>query len=363
MRKNEFMIWYYEQKNEPITYELAYDVFGDDLVLVLDNLSPFFNLSKDKIIKLNSKYAIGYLDIKKSIAFLVMPGESDYKIELYNLNNALNRDLVLANISIGKPMVLLVIKPNLEEVVAEVSIKNKSIMFIAKNLMDKEVVVNDIPKHIVDGLIVLLKITETTKTEVHAEFIEVIGHKNDPDIETLKIIYEHGWPHTFSDELLNELSLINIDPKYERSYRKDLTNLFTVTIDGEDAKDLDDAISLTKNEDNTYLLGVHIADVSYYVKEGSLIDKEAYNRTTSVYLADRVIPMLPHKISNDLCSLIFASASVSTLIFMGFACCSKLSSAFLNSASDILSKIALILIKISLPAIISLLSINIKRGR
>src|SRR5690606_17465214 len=93
------------------------------------------------------------------------------------------------------------------------------------------------------------------------------------------------------------------DLEHEKKHRVDLTKELVVTIDGADAKDLDDAISLTKNLDGTFKLGVHIADVSYFVPENSPLDQEAFNRATSVYLADRVIPMIPHGLSNDLCSL------------------------------------------------------------
>lgn len=122
-------------------------------------------------------------------------------------------------------------------------------------------------------------------------------------MEIVKIIYEYEWPLSFSKELLNELHHIKFDEQVEIKRRLDLRDEFVITIDGKDAKDLDDAISLKQIDENTFELGVHIADVSYYVKEGSLLDQEAYRRSTSVYLADRVIPMLPHALSNDSCSL------------------------------------------------------------
>lgn len=133
--------------------------------------------------------------------------------------------------------------------------------------------------------------------------VEIIGHINDPGTDILSIVKGHDLPMEFPVKVLNQAercgdSIIPAD----MAGRKDIRSWQTVTIDGEDAKDLDDAISIRKDGDN-YILGVHIADVSNYVQEGSALDREAYERGTSVYLVDRVIPMLPHALSNGICSL------------------------------------------------------------
>lgn len=135
------------------------------------------------------------------------------------------------------------------------------------------------------------------------EIIEIIGHVNDPGTDILSIVRAYGLPEEFPDEVMKEVSYIpdEVD-EADKKGRLDLRNVPMVTIDGEDAKDLDDAVSLSK-EDGIYHLGVHIADVSHYVKENSFLDQEALKRGTSVYLVDRVIPMLPHKLSNGICSL------------------------------------------------------------
>ena len=137
---------------------------------------------------------------------------------------------------------------------------------------------------------------------------EILGHINDPGVDILSIVKSCGIPDSFPEEVLRQAEHAAAPAKEESeelpelSDRMDLRDLPMVTIDGEDAKDLDDAVSLYR-KDGSYHLGVHIADVSHYVKEGSALDAEALRRGTSVYLADRVIPMLPHVLSNGGCSL------------------------------------------------------------
>lgn len=132
---------------------------------------------------------------------------------------------------------------------------------------------------------------------------EIIGHVNDPGTDILSIVMDMGIPTEFPEKVLNQAVRVGKAVSgADCRGRKDLRDWTMVTIDGEDAKDLDDAVSLTKDGEN-YRLGVHIADVANYVQEGSALDREALNRGTSVYLADRVIPMLPHRLSNGICSL------------------------------------------------------------
>lgn len=134
--------------------------------------------------------------------------------------------------------------------------------------------------------------------------IEVLGNAENPGVDILSIIRKYNLPEEFPDEVEEYANRIPEEiPEGEISRRRDLRDLKIVTIDGEDAKDLDDAVSIEKLPDGKYRLGVHIADVTYYVREKSPLDKEAFDRGTSVYLVDRVIPMLPKKLSNGMCSL------------------------------------------------------------
>ncbi|EOS81526.1 ribonuclease R [Dorea sp. 5-2] len=133
--------------------------------------------------------------------------------------------------------------------------------------------------------------------------IEILGHINDPGVDIMSIVRGYDLPVDFSEKLLNQADRVaKAVSDADMQGRRDLRNWQMVTIDGEDAKDLDDAVSLTREGEN-YVLGVHIADVTNYVQENSAIDREAKERGTSVYLVDRVIPMLPHRLSNGICSL------------------------------------------------------------
>lgn len=132
---------------------------------------------------------------------------------------------------------------------------------------------------------------------------EIIGHRDDPGTDILSVVYAYDLPTDFSEKVMNQaMRTPDAVSGADRAGRRDLRDVRMVTIDGEDAKDLDDAVSLTFDGAH-YLLGVHIADVANYVQEGSALDREAYSRGTSVYLADRVIPMLPRRLSNGICSL------------------------------------------------------------
>ena len=164
------------------------------------------------------------------------------------------------------------------------------------------------PALVLDGTEILKVEIDKYPTKKHdffvANVLDVVGHKDDPGIDVLEVLESMDIVSEFPERVLKEASAITetlSEKDFER--RLDLRNEITFTIDGADAKDLDDAVHIKKLENGHFELGVHIADVSYYVKEGSELDKEALNRATSVYVTDRVIPMLPERLSNGICSL------------------------------------------------------------
>ena len=157
----------------------------------------------------------------------------------------------------------------------------------------------------VTGHKVVVRITEfgDGRKKPEGKIVEILGHVNDPGTDILSLVRAYGLPEQFPEEVLREAGQAPDVSEGDLAGRLDLRDLPTVTIDGEDAKDLDDAVTLEMNSAGNYILGVHIADVSHYVREGSALDAEAFRRGTSVYLVDRVIPMLPHSLSNGICSL------------------------------------------------------------
>lgn len=160
-------------------------------------------------------------------------------------------------------------------------------------------------KGAVTGHKVVVELTSygDNKHKPEGKIIEILGHVNDPGVDILSIVKGFDLPVEFPEKALNQAQRVSKEvSEKDREGRRDFRRMQMVTIDGEDAKDLDDAVSLSKEEDK-YFLGVHIADVTNYVQENSVLDREALKRGTSVYLVDRVIPMLPHTLSNGICSL------------------------------------------------------------
>jgi ribonuclease R len=254
---------------------------------------------------------------EKGYAFVIPNDENmkDIFIPAEFLNGAMHNDKVISrinkNVTAGKRAegeIIRVLERANEVVVGRFE-KSSYFGFVVP---DNKKVSGDIfiPKDkflgVKNGQKVIVKITKWPGNKRNAEgkIIEILGNENDKGIEVKSVIKQYGINEEFPLEVIDEVKDIklNVNEALLKS-RKDLRNLKMVTIDGEDAKDLDDAVSIEVLENGNYRLGVHIADVSYYVREGSELDKEAVDRGTSVYFVDRVIPMLPKELSNGICSL------------------------------------------------------------
>lgn len=242
-------------------------------------------------------------------------GDSDdFYVTQQDLKGALNGSTVLIKLKKQKKSqsteakVARVLSYNFVEFVGTF-FKQGSIAFVKPD--DKKMPINpsistEHQMGAVDGHKVLVEITNYNPDTQIAEgkIKEVLGHKNDPGVDILSVIYNHGINIEFSPESLEQAANISDTITTDDvKNRTDLRDKTIVTIDGEDAKDLDDAVQVEKLADGTFVLGVHIADVSHYVTKNSPLDLEAYDRGTSVYLVDRVIPMIPHRLSNGICSL------------------------------------------------------------
>lgn len=292
----------------------------EDLKIVLNALVADGRITVDasgKYKEQNANIKIGiFSGTSRGFGFVTLEGDEggeDIFIPERETNGALNKDRVQVCISedqTGKRRegsIIAVLERNVNELVGTFQ-RGKSFGFVVP---DNQKFGSDIfiPKEYTKGAVnghkVLVKITDYGSQSKNPEgrVVQILGHINDPGVDVTSVILENGIPTDFPDEVMLQVENIKdeVDSK-DIAGRLDLRHLQTVTIDGEDAKDLDDAITLTK-EGDIYKLGVHIADVSNYVTEGSPLDKQAIKRGTSVYLVDRVIPMIPHKLSNGICSL------------------------------------------------------------
>jgi len=239
--------------------------------------------------------------------------EDDIFIPAFATNGAMHKDKVwcrISNITKRKAEgeIIKIIERGIKNIVGTYE-ENKGFGFVVpddKKFAQDIFIPKGNSKGAVNGHKVVVNIIKPPieRRSPEGKVVEILGHTNDPGVDILSIITQFDLPVEFSEEIYNEVEKISdVVSEDELKNRKDFRNITMVTIDGEDAKDLDDAVSVEKMENGNYKLGVYIADVSYYVKENSCLDKEAYKRGTSVYLVDRVIPMLPHKLSNGICSL------------------------------------------------------------
>lgn len=282
--------------------------------MVSDGILYYSDKKKKYLLLENSHLVKGTLSLnEKGFGFIIINKDTkDVYVNEKNINGAQDGDLVLfeyLNKDKERPegRIIKTIKRNYEPLVGEVILVDGE-YFVKPDRKGANIY---IPRDNLNGAVEGHKVVVTPLKEGNrvGKITKIIGHKNDVGVDILSFVYEYNFSPSFPDEVVEELDDI---PSYLTeeeinkelsSGRRDLRSEEIFTIDGSDTKDIDDAISLSKLADGKYKLGVHIADVSYYVKEGTKLDDEAYFRGTSVYLVDRVLPMLPHKLSNGICSL------------------------------------------------------------
>ena len=274
----------------------------DEVVVYHSNKDKYMMLEKSHLRKgvmRTNKKGFGFVEVENM--------DDDIYVAQDNMNGAIHDDIVLVEITSKMNLdrlegrILKVIKRQVQRYIGEITFDAKGKGHI--KLDDNKIKLNiEIPKdktlNAVDGHKVVVELVKKLNNNLKYEgkVVEIIGHKNDPGVDILSIIYKY--------DVKEEVANINMEVLPEEYHgRRDLRDQMIFTIDGDDTKDIDDAISIEKFANGHYKLGVHIADVSYYVKEGSPLDNEAMERGTSVYLVDRVIPMLPHELSNGICSL------------------------------------------------------------
>lgn len=266
----------------------------------------------------NSNYFKGiFMDTKSDYGFIRVEGmEDDIFVPGSKTNGALNGDEVLVYLtkgaSKGKKMegeVVKIINREVNNKVGEIYHYEGKIMVSLDDKKFKKLIYlksTQETERLVDGDKVVVSFTSSKSDNnyINANFVKRIGHITDPGIDILSKVADKKIETEFSDSYLDELSKLptSVNDK-DLTDRRDLRKKMIFTIDGDDTKDIDDAISIEKLPNSHYKLGVHIADVSYYIKEGSVLDLEARKRGTSTYLVDRVIPMFHHQISNGICSL------------------------------------------------------------
>lgn len=271
---------------------------------------------KGKYMKSDGKILTGtFISNAKGFGFVEIEGrEEDLFIPEDKVNGAFHKDLVEVSLLAGKSgkrqeaQVVKILERGIKTLVGTYEQSKSNFGFVIPDdvkLAQDIFVPKERSKGAVSGHKVVVEITGygTDTKSPEGKVVEILGHENDPGVDILSIIRGYDLPVTFSEKIMNQVERVSQEvSEADRQGRRDLRDVTMITIDGEDAKDLDDAVSVDFDGKN-YHLGVHIADVTNYVQENSALDREALKRGTSVYLVDRVIPMLPHALSNGICSL------------------------------------------------------------
>ena len=280
----------------------------EDVLIYHSNKNKYMLLEKSQLrkglMRVNKK-GFGFVEVENM--------DDDIFVSSDNMNGAIHDDIVLVEITSKMHLdrlegrILKILKRQVTRYIGEINfVKNKGIIKLDDQKVKIEIEVKkEDSMNAVDGHKVVVELGKRINNhKYYGKVVEIIGHKNDPGVDILSIVYKYSINTEFPDDVKEEVAKMPMEVSEEElEGRIDLRDEEIFTIDGDDTKDIDDAISIKLLPNGHYKLGVHIADVSYYVKEGSPLDDEAMERGTSVYLVDRVIPMLPHELSNGICSL------------------------------------------------------------
>ena len=280
----------------------------EDVLIYHSNKNKYMLLEKSQLrkglMRVNKK-GFGFVEVENM--------DDDIFVSSDNMNGAIHDDIVLVEITSKMHLdrlegrILKILKRQVTRYIGEINfVKNKGIIKLDDQKVKIEIEVKkEDSMNAVDGHKVVVELGKRINNhKYYGKVVEIIGHKNDPGVDILSIVYKYSINTEFPDDVKEEVAKMPMEVSEEElEGRIDLRDEEIFTIDGDDTKDIDDAISIKLLPNGHYKLGVHIADVSYYVKEGSPLDDEAMEIGTSVYLVDRVIPMLPHELSNGICSL------------------------------------------------------------
>ena len=275
-------------------------------------------VEEGRIVKVRKEYYIPedlglikgtIVSIKENFSFAKITDEEDVYIDNKNLNSAFLNDVVYLlkdkHSRRDEYIVYSIITRSRKTIVGEIKSLYGQFVLDVQDIAPSKMtfVINPTPIKLFEGYIALCSIAKQSKNTTYVDVISLIGNKNDPGVDITHIILKHNASIEFPYEVRKELeSLPSVVSEEEIKDREDFRDHLIVTIDGEDAKDFDDAVEVNRCAEG-YEIGVHNADVAHYVKKGSALNKEALNRGTSIYVTDRVVPMLPFELSNGICSL------------------------------------------------------------
>jgi len=294
-----------------ILFKLKRNVNTNDLkksLIFLEREKTIVQINPGSYILLKNKKTVkGVLDkTKKGSGYLVQENvEKDFFISEKNINKAFDGDLIECElISNREVKITKILERRKTNFVGTIFLKENRTYVNVSTQREKIIFfINNIEKAQENDLVVI-EFIKWEKEFPEGKIIKIIGEKGLVDNEIHAILEEYELPYEFTEELNKEAyKLESLQNKQEIKNRTDLRNITTLTIDPEDAKDFDDAISVKTNNNKSFEIGIHIADVSFFLRKNTLLDKEAFKRATSVYLVDRVVPMLPESLSNKLCSL------------------------------------------------------------